>query len=74
MPIPRMLPKPEMVASRGPANDPALRLLGAERSEEIFPILLEEIVSLGFSRALILEVDFDTGQIKPGAALKCDKP
>ena len=30
---------------------PALRLLGAERSEEIFPVLLEEIVALGYPRA-----------------------
>jgi PAS domain-containing protein len=50
-----------------------LRLLSAERSEEIFPILLEEIVDLGFVRALALSVDFETGDIEPAAALKCSK-
>ena len=50
-----------------------LRLLSAERSEEIFPILLEEIVDLGFVRALVLSVDFETGDIEPAAALKCSK-
>lgn len=51
----------------------ALRILSAERTEEIFPILLEEIVNLGFPRALVLDVDFDTGEIKPTASLNCDK-
>ena len=48
----------------------ALRLLSAERSEEIFPILLEEILALGYSRALALEVDFESGAVRPVAALK----
>jgi signal transduction histidine kinase len=48
----------------------ALRLLEAERSEEIFPILLEEIVALGHHRAVVLDVDFDSGEITPSAALK----
>ena len=48
----------------------ALRLLSAERSEEIFPILLEEIVALGFARALVLGADFDSGAVRPVAALK----
>jgi signal transduction histidine kinase len=48
----------------------ALRLLEAERSEEIFPILLEEIVALGHHRAVVLNVDFDSGEITPSAALK----
>jgi signal transduction histidine kinase len=51
----------------------ALRLLSAERSEEIFPILLEEIVNLGYPRALALEVNFETGEFKPKAALNCSK-
>src|SRR6476619_5934049 len=50
----------------------ALRLLSAERSEEIFPILLEEIVGLGFPRAMLLEVDLESGDIKPTAWLKCN--
>ncbi|HEU5334313.1 MAG TPA: PAS domain-containing protein, partial [Terriglobales bacterium] len=48
----------------------ALRLLAAERSEEIFPILLEEIIALGFPRALALSVDFESGAIRPVAALR----
>ncbi|HXM93657.1 MAG TPA: ATP-binding protein [Candidatus Dormibacteraeota bacterium] len=49
----------------------ALRLLAAERSEEIFPVLLEEIVKLGFPKALVVDVDFDTGAVKPAASLNC---
>lgn len=54
-------------AQRRPA---VLRLLEAERSEEIFPLLLEEIIALGFPRALAVDVNFDTGDITPAAALK----
>jgi len=49
-----------------------LRLIAAERPEEIFPILLEEIVHIGFPRAAVLEVDFDTGEITSTASLNCD--
>ncbi|HEY6349800.1 MAG TPA: ATP-binding protein [Candidatus Angelobacter sp.] len=48
----------------------ALRLLEAERSEEIFPLLLEEIIALGFPRAMAVDVNFDSGDITPAAALK----
>ncbi|HWY71471.1 MAG TPA: ATP-binding protein [Terriglobales bacterium] len=59
------------VASRGaPA---ALRLLQAERSEEVYPILLEEIVGLGFQRTFIVAVDFETGEVLPSASLNCSK-
>src|SRR5581483_8654240 len=51
----------------------ALRLLSAERSEEIFPILLEEVVALGIPRAFVLGVDFETGEVAPVASLKCSK-
>src|SRR5258708_4913715 len=47
-----------------------LRLLEAERSEEIFPLLLEEIVALGYARAMAVDVNFDTGDITPAAAFK----
>ncbi|MBO0910469.1 MAG: PAS domain-containing protein [Acidobacteria bacterium] len=50
----------------------ALRIIAAERPEEILPILLEEVVRLGFRCALALELDFDTGQIKPSASLRSD--
>jgi signal transduction histidine kinase len=65
--------KPELKLVRGSSREASLRLLAAERSEEVFPILLEEIVHLGFPRALILEVDFDSGEIKPTASLNCEK-
>jgi PAS domain-containing protein len=55
-----------MVRSRA-----AMRLLSAERAEEIFPVLLEEIVALGFPRALVLTVDFESSEIRPTAALNC---
>jgi len=57
-------------ARRSPA---ALRLLQAERSEEVYPILLEEIVALGFERTFIVAVDFETGEILPSASLNCSK-
>jgi signal transduction histidine kinase len=56
---------------RSSSESAALRLAAAERPEEILPILLEEIVHLGFPNALALELDFDTGQIKPSASLNC---
>jgi len=65
--------KPELMVFRGGSREAASRLLAAERSKEIFPILLEEIVHLGFPRALVLEVDFDTGEIKASVSLNCEK-
>src|SRR5215469_11204783 len=64
--------QPERInARRATQRRPAvLRLLEAERSEEIFPLLLEEIIALGFARALAVDVNFDTGDITPAAALK----
>ncbi|PYY16461.1 MAG: hypothetical protein DMG60_14950 [Acidobacteria bacterium] len=51
----------------------ALRLLQAERSEEVYPILLEEIVGLGFQRTFIVAVDFESGEVLPSASLNCSK-
>ncbi len=56
---------------RSSGESAALRISASERPEEILPILLEEIVRLGFRSALALELDFDTGQIKPSASLNC---
>jgi signal transduction histidine kinase len=71
------LHKPELVkrrlrlsSRRVPA---ALRLLQAERSEEVYPILLEEVVGLGFERTFIVAVDFETGEVLPSASLNCSK-
>src|SRR5438270_1620293 len=74
MATPQLRPKSKVFVSRDSVSESAaLRLLSAERPEEIFPILLEEIVKLGFARALVLEVAFETGEIKPAASLNCDK-
>src|SRR3954468_22352606 len=54
--------------SRMPA---ALRLMEAERTDEIYPILLEEVLRMGFPRALVVSVDFETGEVGPAAAVKC---
>lgn len=51
----------------------AFRLLSAERSDEIFPILMEEIVAMGFPRAMVSQLDFDSGEVKPAASLRCNK-
>jgi signal transduction histidine kinase len=73
MASPLLRPKIDDFIGELSSHDPAaLRLLAAERSEEILPILLEEIVSLGFPRSLILSADFESGQIKPSASLNCD--
>ena len=65
--------KPEDLRERRPSEESAaLRIIAAERPEEILPILLEEVVHLGFRGALALELDFDTGQIKPSASLHCE--
>jgi signal transduction histidine kinase len=62
-----------LINQRSSKESAALRLLAAERPDEIFPILLEEIVLLGFPRAAALELDFDTGEIKPAASLNFDQ-
>ncbi len=50
-----------------------LRLLGAERSEEIFPLLLEEIIALGHRCTFVARVDFETSAITPIASLNCSR-
>src|SRR3954466_13331124 len=46
-----------------------MRLLQAERSEEIYPLLIEEIVKIGYPRAAVLTADFETGEVRAKAAL-----
>jgi signal transduction histidine kinase len=57
----------------GRKRRPALRLLGVEHSEEIFPVLLEEIVGLGHPRALIAKLNFDSSEIAPVASLNSSR-
>ncbi|HEY1271970.1 MAG TPA: hypothetical protein VGF08_08295, partial [Terriglobales bacterium] len=62
--------QPERVNGRRaaqPRRPAVLRLLQAERSEEIFPLLLEEIIALGNPRALVVDVNFDSGEVTPAA-------
>jgi signal transduction histidine kinase len=66
-------PKLDDFLGEGTRDSVVLRLLAAERSEEILPILLEEIVLLGFPRAFILNRDLETGEIRPAASLHCDQ-
>ncbi len=73
MASPLIRPRMDDLLGEGSSRDPAaLRLLAAERPEEILPILLEEIVHLGFPHALILNLDFESGEIRPVASLNCD--
>ncbi len=57
----------------GKSRRSALRLLGVERTDEIFPVLLEEIVALGHTRALVAKVNFETSEITPVASLNCSR-
>jgi len=51
----------------------ALRLMEAERSEEILPTLLDEIAALGFARALVVNVDMETSELVPTVSVNCSK-
>lgn len=53
------------------ARQPSLRLLLAERSEEVLPILLDEIVRMGYPRAFIATSNFESGQISVSAEVNC---
>ena len=65
---PQLVSSIERQAAKGRTGRAAFRLLSAERSDEIFPILMEEIVSLGFPRALVANLDLETGEIRPVAS------
>jgi len=70
---PQMRVHSESPEQGGKGRRSALRLLGIERTEEIYPVLLEEIVALGHPRALITKVNFETSEISPVASLNCSK-
>ena len=65
MASPQMRMHSEIVRAGWEERRSRLRLLGIERSEEIYPVLLEEIVALGHPRALITQVNFETSEISP---------
>ena len=73
MASPQMRVHSESPEQGGKGRRSALRLLGIERTEEIYPVLLEEIVALGHPRALITKVNFETSEISPVASLNCSK-
>jgi signal transduction histidine kinase len=51
----------------------ALRLMEAERSEEILPILLDEIAALGYVRALAATINMETAELVPTVSVNCSK-
>jgi signal transduction histidine kinase len=51
----------------------ALRLLDVERSEDIFPVLLEEIMALGFRRAVVATLDPETGELAPTESVNASR-
>jgi PAS domain S-box-containing protein len=51
-----------------------IALLQAERQDEIFPLLLEGILALGYPRALVAGLNFDTGDITLASVLKWPSP
>src|SRR5260370_24606718 len=69
---PQLVPQSERrpIPERGRAT---FRLLSAERSDEIYPILMEEVVALGFPRALVVALELESGEIKPVAAIHCSQ-
>lgn len=70
---PHLVSSIEHRRSKGKGGRAAFRLLSIERSDEIFAVLMEEIVALGFPRALIVAVNFDNGEIKPVTYIHCSK-
>ena len=74
MASPQMRVHSDAPGQAGKDRRSALRLLGIERSEEIYPVLLEEIVALGHPRGLIAKVNLETSEIAPIASLNCSKP
>lgn len=69
MASPQMRMRPETIEPAGKSRRSVSRLLSVERSDEIYPVLLEEIVALGHPRALIAEVNFETSELVPIAFL-----
>lgn len=59
--------------SPGRRSVAAVRLMEAERSEEILPILLDEIAALGYTRALAATVDFESAELRPTVSVNCSK-
>src|SRR4051795_7333789 len=64
-------PRPELERRSSFARQPSLRLLLAERSEEVLPILLDEIVRMGYPRAFVASSNFESGQITVSAEVNC---
>jgi signal transduction histidine kinase len=53
-----------------PPDAALVRLVAAERPEEVYTALLEAAVALGFPRGLILEADLEKGRFEPVAELR----
>src|SRR5215831_3319708 len=50
-------------------REAALRVLQVERSAELLPVLLDEIVALGHARAAVLEIGPNSGEVAQVAAV-----
>ncbi len=74
MASPQMRVRSHVPEQEGKSRRSALRLLNVERADEIFPVLLEEVVALGHQRALVAAVNFETSEITPVASLNCPRP
>jgi signal transduction histidine kinase len=67
-------PGPKEAACQGKTcRAAAARLLAVERSAEVFPVLLEEVVAAGYPRAFVLQLDGDSGKLVPVSSLNCSK-
>jgi len=60
--------QPQRRGAAGQVLGWVMRLLRTQRAEEVFPVLLEEIVALGYPRAAILEAE-PVGGLTPVASL-----
>ena len=69
----QMRPRPRAVTPRERRANAGLHLVAAEHSAEVFPLLLDEIVALGYPRALIVSVDFDSAEIHPSGSVNYSK-
>jgi signal transduction histidine kinase len=52
----------------------SLRVFHAQRSDEVLPVLLEEIIGLGYARAAVLEAKLHGGELIPVASLNWPHP
>lgn len=57
--------------ARLPDERALTRLLETDEPDDVYPVLLEEVLRLGYPRALVLQTQIDSGELAPVAALNC---